>query len=90
MSNRSASDINFIPVSVRSPSTLAECRDSRIRFLAEMLTATEQAADIQLAHPANLDAWSDGVANVLQSMDQTRRLLLPLEGQSPHIPSHVR
>ncbi|KAJ7592950.1 hypothetical protein C8J56DRAFT_486269 [Mycena floridula] len=84
LSRRSAPDRRFIPHSVFSPSTLIECRDSRIKFLAEIFTCTETAATIQLLDPARLDAWYDEFMRSLGPLDAARRLIYPLEAVSDH------
>ncbi|KAJ7592949.1 hypothetical protein C8J56DRAFT_486187 [Mycena floridula] len=84
LSRRSAPDRKFISHSVFSPSTLIECRDSRIKFLAEIFTCAETAATIQLLDPARLDAWYDEFMRSLGPLDGARRLIYPLEAVSEH------
>lgn len=80
LSRRSLADVNLIPYPSRSPSTVTEGRDLRLKFTADLLHTTEQGRAISLDSPSLTDGWYEETAAVLRDMDRYHRRILPLQG----------
>lgn len=81
LSHRSLSDVDFIPSSLESLASLIECRDLRTKVISQLFNIIEEASQIQLSDPADLDTWHDSIAKVFESLDHCCATILPLEGQ---------
>ncbi|KAJ7591491.1 hypothetical protein C8J56DRAFT_935703 [Mycena floridula] len=80
LSRRTSADIYFIPLTPQEPSTLAGCRDLRLRLLSELFFVTEKACSIRWDNSKEgLETWYDEMADQLSSIGRIRRLMAPLE-----------
>jgi hypothetical protein len=81
LSQRSVADIRLILLTPRSPSTKQECRDIKLRLLAELFDIMQKADKAELKDKEGLEPWYLARREGLEEVNRIQRFLLPLPGK---------